>query len=190
MHKSETARKQITDLMQDIDAEVGPPGVELRDPLADEGEGRHDEHGPEPNVSDAQRSAAAVAERGEVGGDLDRLAQAHLVAQDAAAPLAVQLPQPLERRLLELVQAAPHGLGHSQRRLQRDVPVVVDDEAPGEQVDGRVARVRLAHCFGHGLHVLELLALRLLQPVRNERHSTQTGVDFRACTKYLLLFPN
>lgn len=73
-------------LVQDDDAEGRVPEAELAQPLAQHSGGAHDDGGAE---------AAAVVQARQEHCQLHRLAQAHLVADDAPRPLRVQLPQPL-----------------------------------------------------------------------------------------------
>ncbi len=73
-------------LMQDYDAERRVPQAQLAQPLAQHGGGAHDDGGPE---------AAAVVQARQKHRQLHRLAQAHLVPNDAPRALRVQLPQPL-----------------------------------------------------------------------------------------------
>lgn len=73
--------------MQNDHPEGGVPGPQLPQPLAHHS-GRAD--------NDAGLEHAAAVQACQEGGQLDGLAQAHLIPDDAPCPLSVQLPQPLD----------------------------------------------------------------------------------------------
>ena len=72
--------------MHDDHSEGRVPGPELPQPLA------HDSGGAD---NDAGLEHAAAVEACQEGGQLDGLAQTHLIPNDASCCLCVQLPQPL-----------------------------------------------------------------------------------------------
>ena len=102
-------------LVQDAHPQPGPPAMQLGQPLAEQRHGRHDE----------RRSAASrMMQRGDKGGHLHRLAEAHLVAEYAAAALRVQLAEPRETGALERVQTRPDAIGHADCAAGLDLDVV------------------------------------------------------------------
>eukprot|EP00053_Salpingoeca_punica_P017761 m.171721 g.171721 ORF g.171721 m.171721 type:complete len:340 (+) comp17281_c0_seq5:1797-2816(+) len=88
------------------DAEGRPPAVELGHPLVDDSGRAHDEHGAarlaanmlarglRPGIEPiaVQQVLLAVVQANEKGNELHRFPEAHLVAENAAAPLHVQAP--------------------------------------------------------------------------------------------------
>ena len=87
--------------VQDDDAQGRRPGPQLADPLVEQRGGR-----------DEQGGAAEEARRmqpGEEGRHLHRLAQPHLVRQDAARSGSVQFPQPPHARALVREEPPPGG---------------------------------------------------------------------------------
>ena len=74
-------------LVQDDNAKRRVPQAQLAQPLAQHGGRAHDDGGAE---------ATRVLQAGQERRDLDGLTEAHLVADDAARALRVQLPQPLD----------------------------------------------------------------------------------------------
>lgn len=86
-------------MVQQHAADGGVPIVELPHPLVHDGRGAHEE---------ARSQLPAVVQASKVGHNLDSLAQAHLIPDDASRLLAVQLPQPFDSRLLVGKELAVH----------------------------------------------------------------------------------
>lgn len=72
--------------MHNDNPERGVPSPQLPQPLAHDS-GRADD--------DGGLEHAATVQACQEGSQLDGLAQAHLITNDASCPLSVQLPQPL-----------------------------------------------------------------------------------------------
>eukprot|EP00982_Pelagococcus_subviridis_P003848 28616-Pelagococcus_subviridis.AAC.1 len=99
-------------LVEDAAVQLRRPRAKLAAPLPEHRRRAHDERG---------LVQTGAFERAQKRGDLDGLPQSHLVSDDAAGALAVNLPQPLDARLLVLEETVVRLRGEPQAAVEDDL---------------------------------------------------------------------